>query len=109
MEFVNIANRFITVMLSPEEARRLAAACDAASDVCCGSSRTYGDLLPTEGPTAWLVADMFEAMASAFEAAALAAAVDSYILDNKLTLENMRDGKVTDPLWPVPREAQPVT
>lgn len=113
MELKNIAGRTITIELSPEEAMRLAVACQAAADHCCASglTRDYGDLLPDAdaGPVAWVATELYEATAAMFEAAALAAAADSYINDNPIRLDRLREGKLLGELWPVPRDAQPVT
>ena len=99
MKFANIADRIVTVELSPEDARRLAAACEIAADWMLGSCPEVPDL-PEQGQARAIVADLYAAMAAAFEAAALAGAVDSYMLKNECTLENLRAGKVTDQLWP---------
>lgn len=111
MELKNIAGRTITIELSPEEAMRLAVACQAAADHCCASTRDYGDLLPDAdaGPVAWVATELYEATAAMFEAAALAAAADTYINDNPIRLDRLREGKLLGDLWPVPRDAQPVT
>ena len=111
MELNNIADRVITIELSPEGAMRLAEDCQAAADHCCASTRDYGDLLPDpdKGPVAWVPTELYEATAAMFEAAALAAAADTYINDNPVRLDRLREGKLLGELWPVPREAQPVT
>lgn len=76
MEFVEIAERFATVVLTPEECRDLAAACRAAVE-----NGATPDPIRTQ------------TLGAAFDAAALAAVAYSYAgvdVEDRLTLSAMR-------------------
>jgi len=102
VKFANIAQRTITVELTPEDCQRLAVACDAVAALVAGNAPDLGALAPNRDAMS-IVESLYEAFGAALEAAALAGAVETYVPLNraeKLTLDEMRAGKLIDPLWP---------
>ena len=102
MEITNISERQITLVLSPEDAQRLALACQVASRVTGGDTDLGAEIFGANYlPTA---STLYNALAIAFECAGMSCVVHSYLDGLRadmpdFTLDNVRAQKIGSPLW----------